>query len=106
MLDLLLGIVYTLVKILGVLMLIEMFLLRLPLQIYKFRYYRKQGVRFTGHFIPILSSVFNFVRLMRRRPHVEYAPFYPLVREEFGENPPAFCGILSFYNVLLVINKP
>ena len=43
---------------------------------------------------------------MRRRPRVEYQPFYPLVREQYGENPPAFVGAINFFNALLIINKP
>jgi hypothetical protein len=28
------------------------------------------------------------------------------VRDQFGENPPAFVGFMSFFKPLLIINKP
>jgi cytochrome P450 len=43
---------------------------------------------------------------MRRDTHVEYSPFYPLVREQFGEDPPAIVGFRNLYNCILFINKP
>ena len=54
----------------------------------------------------MLSTFFLMTRLMRKRPHVLYSPFYPLVRDQFGENPPAMVAISTFYNTMLLINKP
>lgn len=37
---------------------------------------------------------------------MEYQPFYPIVKECFGENPPAIVGLSNLFFPILIINKP
>jgi hypothetical protein len=67
-------------KLVLVLVLLEMFLLRLTLQWRGRKFYENQGVKFAGPFIPILSSFFLMICMIRKRPRVEYVPFYPLIK--------------------------
>ena len=97
---------FYILKIFGLILILEMLLLRLPLQQYKLWYYSRQGVPFFRPVYPILSNFYQFVQLMRRKPKVEYSPFYPLVKEQFGSNPPGVVGAITFFNALLIINKP
>jgi len=56
--------------------------------------------------LPVLSNFYQMIKVMNQTPQVDYAPFHPLVRDQFGENPPAFVGFMSFFKPLLIINKP
>jgi hypothetical protein len=46
------------------------------------------------------------ISISKRKPHVEYQPFHPLVADHYGSDPPKYVGMLNLFNAIICINKP
>jgi hypothetical protein len=64
----------------------ESLLLRLPMFIYNYWYYKRQGATFFKNLYPIIGNFFTVCRLMSETPKKDYVPFGPMLEESFGKN--------------------
>jgi hypothetical protein len=75
----------TIPKYILLLIILETLLLRLPMFIYNYWYYKRQGVTFFKGLYPIYGNFFDVCRLMSESPKKDYVPFGPMLEESFGK---------------------
>jgi cytochrome P450 len=96
----------TFAKYFLLLIILETLLLRMPMFIYKYWYYKRQGVTFFKGLYPIYGNFFTVCRLMSETPKKDYVPFGPMLEESFGEGetPPAIVVAMMQPQPMIVLN--
>lgn len=76
----------TIAKYILIILLLELLLLRTPMFLYNYWYYKRQGATFFKNLYPIYGNFFTATRLMREVPKQDYVPLGPMLEESFGKN--------------------
>ena len=97
---------FTIAKYILILIALETLLLRLPMFIYNYWYYKSQGATFFKDLYPIYGNFFTVCRLMSETPKQDYVPFGPMLEESFGKNvnPPDIVVSMMQSQAVLVLN--
>ena len=76
---------FTLAKWIAILIVLEMLLLRMPMFIYNYLYYKKQGVPFVSPMLPIIGNFLKVAQVMQTEPTPDFVPFMPILEENYGK---------------------
>ena len=97
----------TVAKYILILIVLETLLLRLPMFLYNYWYYKRQGATFFKNLYPIYGNFISMVRLLSERPRQDYLPFGPMLEESFGKNvnPPDVVVSMMQSQAAIVINS-
>jgi hypothetical protein len=97
---------FTLAKYTFILILLESLLLRFPMFLYNYWFYKKQGAIFFKDLYPIVGNFFTVCRLMSESPKQDYVPFGPMLEESFGKKvtPPDIVVSMMQSQAVLVLN--
>ena len=97
----------TIAKYIVIILVLELLLLRTPMFIYNYWYYKRQGATFFKNLYPIYGNFFTATRLMREVPKQDYVPFGPMLEESFGKNvnPPDVVVAMMQGQSVVVINS-
>ncbi|TNV80196.1 hypothetical protein FGO68_gene6044 [Halteria grandinella] len=93
-------------KTLGVLVLLEVILIRFIPFCLGYRHYSKQGLPFFQGVLPFVGNYLRLVRLMQEVPRQEFVPFGPMIKQDFGSaHPPEVIVSMMQQQPVLVLNS-